>query len=81
MGWVQVDGKVEDLAAPVNVEEQVRKTVNNCLAMAQQRLASDDLTVAEKSDLLEYEAKLQQIPNQKGFPEDVVWPLCPFENE
>ena len=31
--------------------------------------------------IIEYIQALREVPQQEGFPEDIVWPILPWEEE
>jgi len=77
LGWIQVEGRIEDLAQGQNLEQIQSEKVNNMLSDVSTRIASAT-TVEEKANLLNYQAALTKVPHQKGYPANIVWPPKPF---
>jgi DNA-binding ferritin-like protein (Dps family) len=69
-GWEIVDYTVEELAANVR-----RKRA--ALLMQTDIWAFSDRTMPE--DIQNYRQALRDIPEQEGFPRDVIWPIKPLE--
>lgn len=77
MGWVQVEGDIQDLAEPVNLEKNSAAQLNIFLAEVEDKL-KENLTVEEKAKVLDYQAMLLKVPTQKGYPKNIVWPVFPL---
>lgn len=77
MAWVQVEGNVEDLAAPVDLKVIVDERLNNLLQEVEAKLA-ENLTVEQKIKVLDYQALLLKVTTQKNYPQEIVWPISPL---
>jgi hypothetical protein len=77
---VAVENKTQDeLNAETNGKaEEVREQRNKLLASSDWTQLSDSpLNSLQKADWLEYRNELRNIPEQQGFPWEVVWPTQP----
>ena len=85
----EVNGQIEQYAeaAPVPAvpeptaeqqEMQVRAQRNSLLSLSDwTQLADAPLTTEQKQAWAEYRQALRDVPEQAGFPENVVWPSAP----
>lgn len=85
----QLNGRIEQYAesAPVSTvpepteeqqEMQVRAARNSLLDLCDwTQLPDAPLTAEQKQEWAEYRQALRDVPEQTGFPENVVWPSTP----
>ncbi len=85
----QLSGQIEQYAeaAPVPAvpeptaeqqEMQIRSQRNSLLSLSDwTQLADAPLTAEQKQEWAEYRQALRDVPEQAGFPENVVWPSTP----
>lgn len=85
----EVNGQIEQYAeaAPVpsvpeptteEQEMQVRAARNSLLTLCDwTQLPDAPLTDGEKQEWAEYRQALRDVPEQTGFPENVIWPSTP----
>ncbi len=85
----QINGQIEQYAetAPVpsvpepteeQQEMQVRAARNSLLDLCDwTQLPDAPLTAEQKQEWAEYRQALRDVPEQTGFPENVVWPSTP----
>lgn len=85
----EVNGQIEQYAeaAPVPAvpeptaeqqEMQIRSQRNSLLSLSDwTQLADAPLTAEQKQEWAEYRQALRDVPEQAGFPENVVWPSTP----
>ncbi len=75
--WPEFEAEYALIEAP----ENVRRQRDNLLAQADLLVekAMDDRKPDLEAELRDYRGKLRAVPEQEGFPLDVVWPNLPTE--
>ena len=72
-----VDGKAEHKYIPYT-EEEARALRNKLLAETDwTELMDAALTTASKKEFRAYRQNLRNVPQQEGFPANIVWPVKP----
>ena len=75
MGWFEVGERVQ---APPTAEE-INRTIEQHLISSAWAVAVDNvsMTKEERAAWLDFRQALSDIPNQVGYPENVIWPTEP----
>ena len=74
-GWFEVG----DEPVPTLTADEVEETITKRLRDTAWAVAADnvDMTKGERAAWLEYRQALREIPEQSGFPSNVIWPSEP----
>ena len=74
-GWFEVG----DEPIPTLTADEVEETITKRLRDTAWAVAADnvDMTKGERAAWLEYRQALREIPEQSGFPSNVIWPSEP----
>ncbi len=71
--WVEVEA-----GDPVNpVKQDIDDRIANFYEEANQKLANQTLTKGQWQSWIDYQQKLQNVPLQPGYPNEVRWPDKP----
>ena len=73
-----IDGVLQLTDPPAPTPEQIRLKRNFLLQTSDHtQLADSPLSESARKAWAEYRQKLRDIPDQSGFPEEIVWPEKP----
>jgi hypothetical protein len=77
--WVVYDLPEDEITARTNRKsEEIRQERDKLLAETDWRIIKGvETNTQEDSDWIEYRENLRNIPQQEGFPWNVIWPIKP----
>ncbi|MAN61357.1 MAG: hypothetical protein CMI60_05345 [Parvibaculum sp.] len=78
MGWVEVEGELPPMPEEATPSELLWEEAKAELRNTDWLMLLDaPITVEKRTEWKEYRKKLRAIREQKGFPDNVVWPSEP----
>ncbi len=80
--WVVSDATEEQVQQLTQQQADLVRSERNALLTSSDwtQLSDSPLNSLQKADWLEYRSELRNIPEQPGFPWEVVWPVSPGQS-